>query len=128
MQALKARLRVEEIEKSLQTLQIETAKESDGEGRKRTEVKRGSPVLKWRELPEETFNVVDGWEVKGAYGPGVILRLESEGETTKVWACARVIRVLKGIRKENWNTLKINNKGMKRSKKTGYEYFDVEIW
>ena len=105
--------------------------ESDEEVRKgalaQREARRESTPLRWRDLPWEIFQVVDVKETKSQYGEGMILTLERKGGKTKVWACSRLIREMRRIPREKWHLLKIDNYGMKKAKKSGYDYFDFEV-
>ena len=104
--------------------------ESDDEVRKRAQAQREArrqPILRWRDLPWEIFQVVDVKETKSPHGEGMILTLERKGVKTKVWACSRLIREMRRISREKWHLLKIDNYGMKKAKKSGYDYFDFEV-
>ena len=104
--------------------------ESDEEVRKRAQAQREArrePILRWRDLPWEIFQVVEVKETKSQCGEGMILTLERKGVKTKVWACSRMIWELRRISQQKWHLLKIDNYGMKKSKKSGYDYFDFEV-
>ena len=105
-------------------------KESDEEVRKRAQAQREArrePILRWRDLPWEIFQVVEVKETKSQFGDGMILTLERRGVKTKVWACSRLIREMRRISREKWHLLKIDNYGMKKAKKSGHDYFDFEV-
>lgn len=57
----------------------------------------------------------------------MILTLERRGVQTKYWACDKMMREMDRLLQNRWHGLKIDNYGMKRSKKSGYEYFDFEV-
>lgn len=104
--------------------------ESDEEVRKRAQAQREArrePILRWRDLPLEIFQVVEVKEVKSRYGAAMILTLKRKGVETKVWACSRLIWEMRRIPQEKWHLLKIDNYGMKKSKKSGHDYFDFEV-
>ena len=92
---------------------------------------RSEDILKWRDLPEEIFKIAEIKELEGGkYGPSRILTLEGverKGERIKVWACKRMIKEMDMIPRKGWPRLQLVNDGMKKAKKSGYEYFDFEV-
>ena len=88
---------------------------------------RAGRILNWEDLPTGEFKVRRAQEVIGLYREKMILTLERNGETIKVWACGEMMYEMERMPRRKWRDLKVVIYGVKMCESGRYRRFEFEM-